>query len=189
LPAAVAYGKENIFLFPLFGILSFFVVEKLILWHHHHTKKEAHAFTYLNLIGDAFHNFIDGLIIAASFLYSVPLGITTTVAIIFHEIPQEIGDFSLLVYGGFSRTKALMFNFISALLAVVGGVLGFFFLSSFETLLPYLLAFTAGHFIYIASTDIIPELMEQGGVKTSLAQFVSIVVGIFMIWFVINVFE
>ena len=90
LPEAVEYGIEDIFLFPLLGIMSFFVIEKFISWHHHNHEKKSHSFTYMNLIGDGFHNFIDGLIIAASFLHSIPLGITTTVAIIFHEIPQEI---------------------------------------------------------------------------------------------------
>lgn len=190
LPEAIGYGVRDIFVYPLLGMLSFFVIEKFIYWHHHHTeKKEAHAFTYLNLIGDGLHNFIDGVVIAASFLHSVPLGIATTTAVIFHEIPQEIGDFSLLVYGGFSRMKALFFNFLSALAAVLGGIIGFFFFSSFESFIPMLLAYTAGHFIYIASVDIIPELMEYRGAKASVMQFLSIVTGIMAIWYVITVFE
>jgi zinc and cadmium transporter len=187
IPEALEYEAHDIMLFPLLGILSFFALEKFIHWHHHHAGiKEVHSFTYLNLIGDGFHNFIDGIVIAASFLHSVPLGITTTVAIIFHEIPQEIGDFSLLIHGGLSHRKALLFNFGSALIAVAGGVLGFFFLSSLEIALPYLLAFTAGHFIYIAATDILPELIAQKNPKISLIQLLSMTTGIALIWVTIN---
>jgi len=187
IPEAIEYEAANVMLFPLLGIVSFFIIEKFIFWHHHHTgEKEVHSFTYLNLIGDGFHNFIDGIVIAASFLHSIPLGIATTIAIIFHEIPQEIGDFSLLIHGGFSRGKALFFNFVSALAAVAGGILGFFFISSLEIALPYLLAYTAGHFIYIALTDILPELMEQKDAKISLIQLISMIIGIAAIWVVIN---
>lgn len=188
LPEAIEYEVPHLMLFPLMGILSFFVLEKSIHWHHHHTgKKDVHAFTYLNIIGDGMHNFIDGVVIAASFLHSIPLGITTVTAIIFHEIPQEIGDFSLLIHGGFSRSKALFFNFLSALAAVLGGILGLFFLSHLEMVLPYLLAFTAGHFIYIASTDILPGLVEQKNPLLSAMQFLSIVAGIFVIWVAVSI--
>src|SRR3989344_4932540 len=157
IPEALDYGAPNVMLLTLFGIVSFFMLEKFIHWHHHHAAKDRHAFTYLNLIGDGFHNFIDGIVIAASFLSSPALGITTTMAIIFHEIPQEIGDFFLLIYGGFSRTKAL----------------AFFFLSHLEGALPYLLAYTAGHFVYIASADIIPQLVAQRGARVSAVQIAS----------------
>lgn len=189
LPEATKYGTRSIFLFPLLGIVSFFILEKFIFWHHRHEEKEVHAFTYLNLIGDGLHNFVDGAAIAASFLHSTPLGIATTVAIIFHEIPQELGDFSVLIYGGFSRAKALLFNFLSALTAVLGGIVGFLFLSAFNNLIPFLLAFTAGTFIYIAGVDLLPELRKYRGAKTSLIQLISIVVGILVIWLVISVFE
>lgn len=189
LPESMEYGTRIVFVFPLLGIMSFFILEKFIFWHHRHEEKEVHSFTYLNLIGDALHNFIDGAVIAASFLHSVPLGIATTVAIIFHEIPQEIGDFGVLIYGGFSRTKALMFNFLSALTAVMGGVVGFYFLTAFSNLLPFLLAFTAGNFIYIAGVDLLPELRKHRDARTSLIQLVSIIVGILIIWLVISAFE
>jgi len=192
LPEAIKYEAENIFLFPLLGIVTFFIIEKFIYWHHHHAeekKKEVHAFTYLNLIGDGIHNFIDGIVIAAAFIHSIPLGIAATVAIIFHEIPQEIGDFSILIYGGFSRRKALFFNFLSALTAVAGALIGFYFLSISNEFLPYLLAFAAGHFIYIAGTDLLPELREQVKAKSSFLQLIAIILGIAVIWFVTMIFE
>ncbi len=179
LPEAIEYGVPNIYLFPVLGIVSFFIIEKFIYWHHHHAgEKDIHPFTYLNLVGDGVHNFIDGIVIAASFLHSVPLGVATTIAIILHEIPQEIGDFSILVYGGFSQMKALFFNFLTALTAVIGALVGFFFLTSFEHFLPYLLAFAAGHFIYIAAVDLIPELREERNVKASFLQLIAIILGI-----------
>src|SRR3989344_119423 len=110
------------------GIITFFVLEKIINWHHYHlphTKEQVHPFVITNLIGDGFHNFIDGLIIAASYLVSVPVGLATTLAVILHEIPQEIGDFSVLLHGGFSKRKALLFNFLTALIAVFGALLAF----------------------------------------------------------------
>lgn len=188
LPEAMGYGIKSVFVFPLLGIISFFILEKFIFWHHRHEEKEVHSFTYMNLIGDALHNFIDGAVIAASFLHSLPLGIATTVAIIFHEIPQEIGDFGVLIYGGFSRTKALLFNFISALTAILGALIGFLFLSSFTNLLPFLLAFTAGIFIYIAGVDLLPELRKERDARTSLVQLISIVVGILVVMQVIMLF-
>ncbi len=188
LPESMEYGIKSVAIFPLFGFMFFLVLEKFVFWHHRHEEKEVHSFTYMNLIGDGLHNFIDGAVIAASFLHSMPLGIATTTAIIFHEIPQEIGDFGILIYGGFSRMKALMFNFLSALTAVLGGIAGFLFLSSFSNLLPFLLAFTAGTFIYIAGVDLLPELRKEKGTKTVLAQLTSILTGILIIWLVISAF-
>lgn len=185
LPEAVEYGGNDVFLFALFGIIIFFILEKFVFWHHHHaTEKEEHAFTYLNLIGDGLHNFIDGVIIAASFLVNIPLGIVTTIAIIFHEIPQELGDFSILVYGGFSRVKALTLNFLTALTAVLGAVLTYFYSTTLENSLPFLLSFAAGSFIYIASTDLIPELQKETNIKKSLNQFLAFLVGILVIYIV-----
>ncbi|MBI2076259.1 MAG: ZIP family metal transporter [Candidatus Aenigmarchaeota archaeon] len=181
LPEAMGYGIKSVFIFPLLGIISFFILEKFIFWHHRHEEKEIHSFTYMNLIGDGLHNFIDGAVIAASFLHSIPLGVATTIAIAFHEIPQEIGDFGVLIYGGFSRTRALFFNFLSALTAIIGAFVGFLFLSHFNNLLPFLLAFTAGNFIYIAGVDLLPELRKERGARTSLVQLISIIVGILVV--------
>ncbi len=174
---------QLVFVMVLFGILFFFLMEKLLYWRHcHEGKCDVHAFTYLNLIGDGFHNFIDGLIIAAGFLASIPLGITTTLAILFHEIPQEIGDFGVLIYGGFSKKKALLFNFLSALIAVLGAIVGYFLSSLIQNITPYLLAFAAGGFIYIASSDLIPELHKTKEIRRSMVQFVFLFIGIVLMW-------
>ncbi|MBI2145033.1 ZIP family metal transporter [Candidatus Woesearchaeota archaeon] len=181
--------------FIIIGILVFYSIERFVSWHHHHHRelkgeghKEVHAFTYLSLIGDAVHNFLDGTIIAASFLTNVPLGIATTIAIALHEIPQEISDFGLLIYGGLTKGKALLFNFVSALFAVIGGILGFVFLNQLGHLTIFLLAFAAGGFIYIASADLIPELHKEAGVMRSITQFILMIAGIVLIYGIISVF-
>jgi len=190
------FGEVKIFLFVLAGLLVFYSIERFISWHHHHhresrdeTHKEAHAFTYLSLFGDAVHNFLDGTIIAASFITSVPLGVATTVAIALHEIPQEIGDFALLIYGGLGRRKALLFNFLSALTAVAGGIIGYFYLSSLAGTTLFLLAFAAGGFIYVASADLIPELHKESGMAKSIIQFACMVAGMALIFLIISVFK
>ena len=117
----------DVFIYILVGFIIFFIIEKVLHWRHCHKGEcEIHTFTYMNLIGDSIHNFIDGLIMAASFVVSIPLGISTTIAISSHEIPQEIGDFGVLIYGGFSKKKALLLNFLVALTAVLGGLIGYF---------------------------------------------------------------
>lgn len=124
----------------LLGFILFFFIERFLKWHHCHEEKcEVHPFSYLILFGDGIHNFIDGLIIAASFLVNINFGIVTTLLIIGHEVPQELGDFGVLVYGGFSKVKALTFNFISQLTCMIGGVLGFFILTLDQVLFSYLL--------------------------------------------------
>lgn len=176
----------------LAGILSFFVIEKLILWHHHHdvhAKTTERPFGYLNLIGDGIHNFLDGAAIAASFMASVHLGLVTTLVIIAHEIPQEISDFTLLIYSGFSKKKALLFNFVVALTAVLGSALFYFFAAAVQNMVPLALAFTAGAFIYIACADLLPELHKEKNMKKSTVQFVLIIAGIALIWSVITFFE
>ena len=163
------------------GILIFFLIEKVIHWRHCHEEPCAnhpHPFSYIILIGDSIHNFIDGMIIAASFLVSIPLGITTTVAVIFHEIPQEIGDFASLVYAGFSRGKALFFNFFTALSAVLGAIIILLINFNPEILTSILVPFAAGGFIYIAGTDLIPELHKHKNLKASFWQTIAFVLGI-----------
>lgn len=150
-------------LYVLFGILFSFIIEKVIHWRHCHvptSKHHKHRFVYMNLVGDSVHNFIDGLIIAGSYFLSVPIGIATTVAVILHEIPQEIGDFGILVFGGFSKKRALFFNFLTALTAILGAIIGIL-MSSSEHLLLFLIPFAAGNFIYIAGSDLIPELHKE----------------------------
>lgn len=175
---------ENIFLALTFGVLIFFVLEKF-LWRHCHEREKCpiHPFAYLNLVGDGIHNFIDGLIIAASFMASSnpSLGFIVTLAVAAHEVPQEIGDFSILIYGGLSKTKALAYNFLTALTAMAGGLFTFFG-SAFLPQIPYLLAFAAGGFIYIASTDLMPELHRERKALNSFLQFVMVTAGLLMMW-------
>src|SRR3989339_177727 len=171
------------FIYALIGFTLFFLLERLFHWRHcHEGKCDVHAFTYLNLYGDGLHNFIDGLVIAASFIASIPLGIATSMAVASHEIPQEIGDFGVLVYGGFSKYKALFFNLLSALTAVLGGVVGYYLSTAISGLAPMLLPLTAGGFIYIAASDLIPELhKEKNNYKANMA-FVLFMLGILFMW-------
>src|SRR3989338_4354942 len=172
LPEVIEEGfGQSIPIFILLGILAFFILEKFLYWHHHHTDhehEEVHAFTYLNMIGDGLHNFLDGVVIAASFMTDTSLGIVTTIAIIAHEIPQEIADFSILIYGGFSKMKALVYNFLTALTAMMGAVLTYFFSSAIEGSHSYVAAFAIGGFVYIAGTDLIPEIQKEKDAKKSM---------------------
>jgi len=132
----------------------------------------------MNLIGDAFHNFIDGMVIAGTFLVSIPLGISTTLAVAFHEIPQEIGDFGVLVHGGFGRFKALLLNFASALTAVVGALVVLALNVKIEAVTAFLVPFTAGGFIYIASSDLMPEMKKDIRPLNSLVQIIFLLLGL-----------
>jgi len=181
IPESVSAFSETAFVAILVGILAFFLLEKF-LWRHCHAREcPVHTFAFLNLLGDGVHNFIDGVVIAASFLASVPLGLTTTLAVIAHEIPQEIGDFSILIYGGFGKVKALSYNFLTAIIAIFAATLMYFF-SPFFPSLAYLLAFAAGGFIYIATTDLIPELHKETEPLKSAAQFFLLFLGIALMW-------
>jgi len=165
----------------LAGILAFFALEKIVCWRHCHipsSKKHPHSFGIMNLIGDGLHNFTDGIIIAAAFMMNVSLGITTTIAVIFHEIPQEIGDFSVLIYAGYSKKKALLFNFLSALIAILGTLFTLIIGSKFNHLIDYLIPVIAGGFLYIATADLIPELKKEQGIKKSFLQFISLILGV-----------
>ncbi len=164
----------------LLGIVGFFLLEKYIHWHHGYGEhdEKAHATTYLTIVGDALHNFIDGIIIAASFLISIPLGIATTVAVLFHEIPQELGQFGILVHGGWSRAKALLYNFFSALTSILGAAVVFFFVPGLEEAPTALLALAGASFIYIAMSDIIPELQKEKRVSQSVGQVVAFLIGV-----------
>lgn len=172
-------------LFILAGIVSFFVLEKIIHWHHHHDIEHddecadrPHPFALVNLVGDGFHNFLDGLIIAASYLLSVPVGIATTIAVVLHEIPQEIGDFGILLHGGFKVRQALLFNFLSALAAVAGGLSAFALAGGPVAIETMLVPFSAGGFIYIAGSDLIPELHKERALDASLLQLAAFIAGI-----------
>jgi len=173
----------DLFLFVLVGFILFFIIEKVLHWHHCHKGQcDVHTFRYMNLIGDSIHNFIDGLIMAASFVVSIPLGITTTIAISVHEIPQEIGDFGVLIYGGFSKKKTLTLNFIVALTAVIGGIVGYFISSLIDNTVLYILPFAAGGFIYIAATDLVPEIRKELNMKKYMATLFVFICGILLMW-------
>jgi len=174
-------NQHLISIYILLGILLFFILEKTIHWRHCHEEPcetHPHPFSYIILVGDTVHNFIDGLIIGASYLVSIQIGIATTIAVVFHEIPQEIGDFSSLIYGGFSRMRALMYNFISALFAVLGAFIVLFFGENSGNLVNFLIPFAAGGFIYIASSDLIPELHKSVEIEKSIRQIIMFILGI-----------
>jgi len=176
---------QTLFLYVLIGFSLFFIIEKVLHWRHCHKGKcDVHTFAYMNLFGEAVHNFIDGLIIAASFVVSIPLGITTTLAVALHEIPQEIGDFGVLVYGGFKKSRALCLNFLIALAAVAGGISGFFLSTTIESSVLFLLPFAAGGFIYIAASDLVPEIRKETRIGRALLNFGIFILGIIIMFIV-----
>ncbi|PIP73579.1 MAG: ZIP family metal transporter [Candidatus Lloydbacteria bacterium CG22_combo_CG10-13_8_21_14_all_47_15] len=180
-------------LYIIGGMLVFFTLEKFLHWHHSHANEEiahyyekencephrrAHPLGKLVLISDGVHNLLDGIIIGGSFMVSIEVGFATTMAVLLHEIPQEIGDFGILVHAGFSRVKALFLNFLSALLAVIGVGLALFVGGASESFIGIITPLTAGGFIYIAAADLIPELHKTKKVALSFAQFFAVVIGI-----------
>lgn len=175
-------GGET-FVYALVGFTVFFLMERILYWRHcHEGHCDVHAFSYLNLFGDGLHNFIDGLVIAGSFLGGIPLGIATTVAVVTHEIPQEIGDFAVLIYGGFSKGRALFYNLLSGLTAVAGGVIGYFLATTIAGFSAALLPLTAGGFIYIAASDLIPELHKEKDANKSNLAFILFIFGLLFMW-------
>lgn len=187
--AAEAQGFNlNLAVLLMVGILTFFVLEKIIHWRHCHiptSEEHPHPFAFMNLIGDGLHNFIDGMLIAGSFIVNVQLGITTTIAVMLHEIPQEIGDFGVLIHGGFSRSKALLVNFISALTAVLGAIVILILNVEVETVASILVPFAAGGFIYIAASDLIPELKKDINPLNSLIQLLFLILGLGIMYFLV----
>lgn len=186
IPEAAEYVKDvtQLFLYVVLGYLLFFILEKYLHWRHCHVAEcQVHRFTYLNIIGDIIHNFSDGLIIGAVFLVNIKVGIAATLAIIFHEIPHELGNFSVLVYGGFSKLKALFFNFLSSLFAIAGTIAGYYLASRINGFTSILLPAAAGGFIYIASCDLIPELHKEEDGKKSALIMVTFTIGIILMYF------
>ena len=189
---------ERVAAFLLAGIIVFFMLEKLLLWrHHHHHSAEEQAEAeeqmrhdghdhgrsgWMIVFGDSFHNFTDGVIIAGAFIADVKLGVVTSLAIIAHEIPQEIGDFLVLLHSGFGRRQALFWNAVSGLSAVVGGILAYFALSAVTGWLPEILALAAASMIYVAVADLIPGLHRQTGLRESFTQVLFIALGVASIW-------
>jgi len=181
LPRALEHSEPNqILVVLLFGIILFFTLEKFVLWRHCHDHKcEIHSTAgHLILIGDAFHNFIDGVVITATFLVSIPLGIAAALAVIAHEVPQEIGDFAILLESGFSKKKAFIYNLLSSITTLPGAIIAYIYLKEMLTAIPYILALSASSFIYIATADLIPMLHKKIGMKENLLQLVLLLAGI-----------
>src|SRR3989338_6856601 len=183
LPEAAKQGGSFL-TYALIGFMAFFVLERFLNWHHCHgdkKEKHTHAFSYLILFGDAMHNILDGAIIATSFLVSVPLVVVATLAILLHEIPQELGDFVILVYGGFKPKKALLYNFLAQLTCILGALGAYYLSSVIEGFTSFLIPFAAGNFLYIAATDLIPELNKEQDLRRSAIQFTFLIIGILFI--------
>lgn len=184
LPEAVDVSGFNlqISIYIISGITFFFIIEKFVHWRHCHnvecTGHNEHAYVKMNIYGDALHNFIDGLIIGASYLVSIPTGVATTVAIFLHEIPQEIGDFGVMIHGGYSKNKALLYNFLTAMTSFVGLFIALIIGGVADGLIAFIIPFAAGGFIYIAGSDLIPELHKEVGARKSMLQLITFIFGI-----------
>src|SRR3990167_8844632 len=164
------------------GILMFFILEKVMHWHHHHNSDHAEENLLhvgrMVLVSDGVHNFIDGLMVAAAYLVSIEVGVATTIAVILHEIPQEMGNLGVLIHAGYTKAKALWFNFLSALTAVAGAVIALVLGSITEQFALWLLPLTAGSFIYIALSDLIPELQKNREISQGAIQVIAISIGV-----------
>ena len=186
-----AASPHNLFATLLAGLLAFFLLEKFaVLRHSHHHEGDGHHHTHghdkheagkagwMILVGDGLHNFTDGILIAAAFLADPKLGLVTGLAIIAHEIPQEIGDFIVLLNAGFSRGRAFIFNLLCSLMAVAGGLLGYFTLEKASGMIPYVLVFASSGFIYIALSDLMPQMQRRATVRETIPQVLLIAVGV-----------
>lgn len=192
--ASEGAGGGDIFLWTLIGILGMFLTERLVHWFHHHqhkheSSKDKKSIIPLIVISDVAHNFIDGIVIAATFIASIPLGIVTSIAVIAHEIPQEIGDFGILLHRGMARKKVLLINIASALTAIFGAVIAFSFGEVVEVYLPSMLSLAAGFFIYIAASDLIPEIHSEERRIVALVETLFLLFGVVLIWFLVTILE
>ena len=199
-----AISESSLFLYVIFGFVMFFIIERFIYWFHGHAHEtddqlvcyagieesqaksineggQIKSFAFLNLIGDGLHNLLDGIIIMVAFLSGIGNGVIVTLAVAFHELPQEIGDFGILIYGGFSKKKALLFNFLSGMVAVIGGVLAFALSDVSEIFNFFFLAFSGGGFLYLACTELMPELIKQKDLKKSIISALIFLSGIILI--------
>jgi zinc and cadmium transporter len=197
MPEAVEQVDANI-VFPIiaFGFVFFLFIERGLYWYHGHGHKHEFSsiehkndpeeipksFAYLNIFGDFVHNFIDGMIIAAGFINGISVGIATSIAVAFHELPQEMGDYGILVYAGFERRKALVYNFAAALSIVAGGLFGSFFISVVSELSSWMIAFSAGAFLFLSASELIPEIHDDRSWKKSLIQIVFLLLGMITIY-------
>ncbi|OGK32116.1 hypothetical protein A3B40_04380 [Candidatus Roizmanbacteria bacterium RIFCSPLOWO2_01_FULL_37_16] len=190
LPEALEHNTfENIYIYGLLGIIVFFLIERFFIWFHHHDKMHVEPTAYLVLLGDGLHNFFDGLAIAAAFLGNPGLGFVTTLAISAHEIPHEIADFSILIHAGMKKVMALFYNFISALTALLGAIVGYYYLNKFEKMIPALLMFSSGIFIYIACSDLIPDLHEDFKRQRKWSTTFTFIAGVVLTYFLITLLE
>lgn len=196
LPHALdAAGNTDTHIIPttvMLGLLVFFLLEKMVLWRHCHAdhcevhapdrRDRQHSVGTMILVGDGLHNFLDGILIAGAFLTDIHLGVVTSLAVAAHEIPQEVGDFAVLLHSGFRRSRAFLYNILSSLTTVIGGVLAWFTLQDMEAALPYVLAVAASSFIYIAVADLIPTLHERVEAQATLQQIILIAAGVLVIY-------
>ena len=189
LPHALEAGKPPAYILSvvLAGIVLFFVLEKIVIWRHSHDHGHAEEASHVHdhgrsgwmiLIGDTFHNFCDGIVIAAAFLADFNLGVVTSLAIVAHEVPQEVGDFLVLLHSGFSRKQALLFNMGSSLGSVLGGLIGYWALGSVQHVVPYALALAAASMMYVAVADLIPGLQRRAKLADTFLQLLLLGLGI-----------
>lgn len=183
--ALVHAGSRQILSAVLIGIILFFLLEKLVLWRHCHNREcDIHGTAGpLMLFGDAFHNFVDGVVIAGAFLTSIPLGVATSLAVIAHEVPQEVGDFGILLDSGYSRQSALLYNLLSSLATLPGALIAFLSLEETKGIIPYILAISAASFIYIAMADLVPRLHQRMGMGDGVRQLALLLAGVGTILF------
>jgi zinc and cadmium transporter len=202
-------SETVLFALVVSGYVAFFILERFLYWFHGHAHQKENElvcydhfdetidkslgkgktiknFALLNLIGDGLHNFLDGVVIMVAFLSGIGNGIVVTLAVLFHEFPQEIGDFGILLYGGFSKRNALLFNFLSAMVAMLGGIFAFFLSETFVSFNFFFLAFSGGGFLYLASTELMPELLKQKDLKKSVYQALILISGIIVIFVLIT---
>jgi zinc and cadmium transporter len=183
--AAVNGFDTQLSLYILLGIISSFVVEQVLRWRHCHiptSEEHPHSFAYMNLFGDAVHNFIDGVAVGGAYLASTSMGLATTLAICLHELPQEMGDMGVLIYAGFEKRRALFYNFLTALTAIVGSIFALILSVHVEGLTAFLVPFAAGNFIYIAGSDLIPELHAEETLSRTVLQIASMVLGALLLF-------
>jgi len=191
LPEALKHFANplQVFQYALISLSLFFVMERILRWHHcHEPGCEIHKrhLGYLNLIGDGIHNLLDGLIIFSAFYTSPALGLPVLISLALHEIPQEIGDYGVLLYAGFKKSQALFYNFISALSAVAGVILGYLLINQMSNLNNFILPFAAGGFIYIAASDLIPELHKETNLKKSLISFIFFISALVLMLLIVH---
>ena len=186
IPEASRTGyTQDISIYILLGVFTAFTVERFLMWRHTHemsTEEHPRSFAYMNLYGDAVHNLIDGLVIGGAYLYSHSLGVTTTLAVFMHELPQEIGDISVLLYAGFDKRKALLYNFVTSLSAFLGLILSIILSTHISQFTAILLPFSAGNFIYIAGSDLVPELQKEEKNRYTIIQITGIFLGLYLLF-------